>query len=173
MLFVSPMYHSYKTANVYYVLFDDIFLRAQLYGLALITECDKIRLFRIILSLMNILCNVAIKTKLHAKFGENRTNGLGVIQVFINFKLAAGGHLGLRISRFPVTDLLRLWSRCYMWNLVQIRLTVQKLLRFFFLIGNAFTGTPKLEFWGVLGVKTEKFIFVNPKRNYLTQEHVF
>ena len=29
------------------------------YGLALITECDKIRLFRIILSLMNVLCKVA------------------------------------------------------------------------------------------------------------------
>ena len=34
-------------------------------------------------------------TKLHAKFGENRTNGSGVIQVFVNFKTAAGGHLGL------------------------------------------------------------------------------
>jgi len=29
------------------------------YDLALITECDKIRLFRIILSLMNVLCKVA------------------------------------------------------------------------------------------------------------------
>ena len=38
--------------------------------------------------------------KLTAKFGENRTNGLGVIQVFANFNMAAGGHLGLRISTF-------------------------------------------------------------------------
>ena len=36
-----------------------------------------------------------IKTKLHAKFGENRTDGSAVIHVFVNFKMAAGGHLGL------------------------------------------------------------------------------
>ena len=35
------------------------------------------------------------KAKLHAKFGENRSNGSGVIQVFVNFKTAAGGHFGL------------------------------------------------------------------------------
>jgi hypothetical protein len=29
-----------------------------------------------------------------AKFCENRTNGSGVIQVLVNFKMAAGGHLG-------------------------------------------------------------------------------
>ena len=40
-------------------------------------------------------CLEGVKTKLHAKFGENRTNGSGVIQVFANFKMAAGGHLGL------------------------------------------------------------------------------
>jgi len=40
-------------------------------------------------------CLEGVKTKLHAKFGENRTNGSGVIQVFVNFKMAAGGHLGL------------------------------------------------------------------------------
>ena len=28
-------------------------------------------------------------------FGENRTNGSGVIQVSVNFNMAAGGHLGL------------------------------------------------------------------------------
>ena len=38
--------------------------------------------------------------KLRAKLGENRTNGSGVIQVFVNFKMAAGDHLGLRILRF-------------------------------------------------------------------------
>jgi len=38
--------------------------------------------------------------KLCAKFGENWTNGSGVIQVFANFNMAAGGHLGLRISKF-------------------------------------------------------------------------
>ena len=38
--------------------------------------------------------------KLCAKFGENRTYGLGVIQVFANFNMAAGGHLVLRISTF-------------------------------------------------------------------------
>ena len=31
----------------------------------------------------------------HAKFGENRTNGSGDIKVFVNFKMAAGGHLVL------------------------------------------------------------------------------
>ena len=34
-----------------------------------------------------------VKTKLCAKFGENRMNGSEVIQVFVNFKMAAGGHL--------------------------------------------------------------------------------
>ena len=38
--------------------------------------------------------------KLRAKFGENRTNGSGVIQVFANFNMAAGGHVGLQISTF-------------------------------------------------------------------------
>ena len=42
----------------------------------------------------------SVKAKLHAKFGEKRMNGVGVIQVFVNFKMAAGGHLGLRILRF-------------------------------------------------------------------------
>ena len=36
-----------------------------------------------------------VKAKLCAKFGENRTNGSGVIQVLVNFKMAAGGHLVL------------------------------------------------------------------------------
>ena len=36
-----------------------------------------------------------VKTKLRAQFNENRTNGSGVIQVYVNFKMAAGGHLGL------------------------------------------------------------------------------
>ena len=40
-------------------------------------------------------CLGGVKTKLRAKFGENRTNGSGVIQVFVNFKMAAGDHLGL------------------------------------------------------------------------------
>ena len=40
-------------------------------------------------------CLEGFQTKLHAKFGENRTNGSGVIQVFVNFKMTAGGHLGL------------------------------------------------------------------------------
>ena len=40
-------------------------------------------------------CLEGVKTKLYAKFCENRTNGSGVIQVFVNFKMAAGGHLGL------------------------------------------------------------------------------
>jgi hypothetical protein len=35
-----------------------------------------------------------------AKYGENRTNGSGVIQVLANFNMAAGGHLGLLISTF-------------------------------------------------------------------------
>jgi hypothetical protein len=32
------------------------------------------------------------KTKLHAKFGENRTKGSKVIKVFVKSKMAAGGH---------------------------------------------------------------------------------
>ena len=37
-------------------------------------------------------------TKLHTKFGQNWTNGSKVIKVLVKFKMAAGGHLGLRIS---------------------------------------------------------------------------
>ena len=37
----------------------------------------------------------------------DRSVGSGVIQVFVNFKMAAGGHLVFEISRFPVWDLLR------------------------------------------------------------------
>jgi hypothetical protein len=40
--------------------------------------------------------------KLYAKFGENRANGSKVIKVFVKFKMAAGSHLGLRVSLFPV-----------------------------------------------------------------------
>jgi hypothetical protein len=39
-------------------------------------------------------------TKLHTKFGQNWTNGSKVIKVFVKFKMAAGGHPGLRISGF-------------------------------------------------------------------------
>ena len=35
------------------------------------------------------------------------------------------------------------------------------------------TGTPKLGFLGILGVKTLNFIFIDPKRHYLAQKHVF
>jgi hypothetical protein len=41
--------------------------------------------------------------KLAAKFGENRINGSEIIQVFVNFKIAAGGHLGFRY--FQMFDL--------------------------------------------------------------------
>ena len=44
-----------------------------------------------------VRCLGGVKAKLRAKFGENRTNGSGVIQVFANFNMAAGGHLGLCI----------------------------------------------------------------------------
>ena len=40
-------------------------------------------------------CLGGVKTKLRAKFGENWTNGSGVILVFANFNMAAGGHIGL------------------------------------------------------------------------------
>ena len=40
-------------------------------------------------------CLGVVTTKLQAKFGENRMNGSGAIEVFVNFKMAAGGHLGL------------------------------------------------------------------------------
>jgi hypothetical protein len=33
--------------------------------------------------------------KLRAKFGQIRTNGSKVIKVFVKYKMAAGGHLGL------------------------------------------------------------------------------
>ena len=39
-------------------------------------------------------------SKLCAKFGENRRIASRVIEVFANFKMAAGGHLGLCISTF-------------------------------------------------------------------------
>ena len=61
------------------------------FSLAAILDFEKLRHFR---------CLGCVKTKLHDKFGENRTNGLGVIQAFVNFKMAADGHLGLRILRF-------------------------------------------------------------------------
>ena len=51
------------------------------------------------MAVLHSRCLGGAKTKLCAKFGENRTNGSGVIQVFVNFKMAAGGHLGLRILR--------------------------------------------------------------------------
>ena len=47
-----------------------------------------------------VRCLGGVKTKRCAKFGENRTNGSGVISVFANYNMAAGGHLGLRISTF-------------------------------------------------------------------------
>ena len=50
--------------------------------------------------------------KLCAKFGENRTNGSGVTHVFVNFYMAAGGHLGLRISTFWDHRLVLVRSGC-------------------------------------------------------------
>jgi len=41
-----------------------------------------------------------VKAKLHTEFGENRTNTSKVINVFVTFRMAAGGHLGLCISGF-------------------------------------------------------------------------
>jgi hypothetical protein len=35
-----------------------------------------------------------------AKFGENQTKSSEVINVFVKFKMAVGGHFGLRISGF-------------------------------------------------------------------------
>ena len=70
---------------------------------AAILDLEKLRFW-------HFRCLEGFKTKLHAKFGENRTNSSGVeIQVFVNFKMAAGGHLVffLQISRFPVMGLLR------------------------------------------------------------------
>ena len=40
-------------------------------------------------------CLGSAKAKLHAKFDENRINGVGVIQFFVNFKMATGGQDGL------------------------------------------------------------------------------
>ena len=47
------------------------------------------------MAVLHFRCLEGVKTKLNAKFGENRINGSGAIQVFVNFKMAAGGHLGL------------------------------------------------------------------------------
>ena len=89
-----------------------------------------------------------VETKLHVKFGENRTNGSKVIKVFVKFKMAAGGHLVFQISWFPVTRSLRMWSWCCMSNLVKIGLMVQKLSTFFFPIGNALRVPQNWGFWG-------------------------
>ena len=47
------------------------------------------------LRFLHFRCLMGVKAKLLAKFGENRTNGSGDIEVFVNFKMAAGGHLDL------------------------------------------------------------------------------
>ena len=36
-----------------------------------------------------IRCLGGVKAKLHTKFGENQSNGSDVIQLFVNFKIAA------------------------------------------------------------------------------------
>ena len=53
--------------------------------------------FRKMVILALVVFSGSGKTKVLAKFGENRTSGSGVIQVFVNFKMAAGGHLVLQI----------------------------------------------------------------------------
>ena len=51
------------------------------------------------------------KAKLRAKFGENRTNGSGVIQVFVNFKWRPAAILDYEFRDFGTTDLFRVRSR--------------------------------------------------------------
>ena len=47
------------------------------------------------MAILTLQVSGGVKTKLSAKLGENRTNGSGDIKVFVNFKMAADGHLGL------------------------------------------------------------------------------
>jgi len=63
--------------------------------------------------------------------------------------------------------------RHYISNLMKIGLTFQKLLTFVFSIGNALKLPNKLGFWGILGVKTIRFIFLNPQRHILGLKHAF
>jgi len=53
-----------------------------------------------------------------------------------------------------------------------IGLMVQKLLAFLFSLGNALK-EPKIGFLAILGVKTKKLIFLNPKRHLLVPKHAF
>ena len=66
---------------------------------AAILDFEKLRFW-------HFRCLGGVKTQLHAKFGENRTNGSGVIKDFVNFKMAAGGHFVLLILLFPAAGFL-------------------------------------------------------------------
>ena len=50
------------------------------------------------------------KAKLRVKFCDDRMNGSEIIKVFVNFKMAVGGHLVLLILLFLATDVLRIRS---------------------------------------------------------------
>ena len=61
---------------------------------AAILDCEKLRF-------LHFRCLEGVKPKLHAKFGENRTNGSGVIQVFfVNFN---GGRRPSCFSNFTIS----------------------------------------------------------------------
>ena len=68
-----------------------------------------------------------------------------------------------QISRFPVVGLLRVRRWCCVSNLVQIGLTVQKLLTFFFPILNALRVPQNWGFWGFRG-ESLKFNFSRPQK---------
>ena len=79
-----------------------------------------------------------------------------------------------RFPDFPFMGLLRFRNWCYMSNLVQIGLTVQKFSKFIFTIRNSITSTQKFVFLCVLGMKTYAlFIILTSKRAYIKQKHVF
>ena len=94
---IRTKFGAYRTNRFEYIQFLVNFR----FSLAVILNFEKLRFW-------NFRCLSGVKTKLHVKFVENRVNGSGVIKVFVNLKMAAGGHLGLRISRFPVLGLLRI-----------------------------------------------------------------
>ena len=86
---IHTKFVSYRTNRFEVILFLVDFR----FSSAAILNFEKLRLW-------HFRCLCSVKAKLHAKFGENRMNGVGLIQVFVNLEMAAGGHLGLRISRF-------------------------------------------------------------------------
>jgi len=86
--------------------------------------------------------------------------------------MAAAAILNFEIPVFGSMRLLEFRIRWYMWSLTVVVWAVEKLLRYLFSVGNALK-VPKIGVLGILGVKTEICIFMNPKRHLLMREHAF